>query len=114
MATETNSSMTPLEGGTLEPAAAVILYNHRTGVIFSTHYFSVVNDAKLPDKGELERVALEQAAKDGCKLSTHKVLHIGPAELKRGVGYRVGKGRLTEIRAARLKPLSANRSSRSR
>ena len=54
MATEPKSSMTLLEGGgPLQPAAAVILYNHRTGVIFSTHYFSAVNDAKLPDKDEL-------------------------------------------------------------
>jgi hypothetical protein len=114
MATEPNPSMTALEGGMLQPGAAVILYDHRTGAIFSTHYFSAVNDAELPDKGELERVAQEQAAKDGCKLSTHKALHVSPAELKRGVGYRVAKGRLTEIRARRLKPLSATRSPKSR
>ena len=113
MATEPSTSMTPLEAA-LQPAAAVILYNHRTGVIFSTHYFGVVNGAELPDKDELERVALEQATKDGCKLSTHKALHVDPATLKRGVGYRVAKGKLTQVRAGRLKPLSASRSSKSR
>jgi hypothetical protein len=109
--------MTPLEGGgPLQPAAAVILYNRRTGVIFSTHYFSATNDAKLPDKDELERVALEHAAKDGCEARTHKALHVDPAALKRGVGYRVAKGVLAEVKAGRLtpKPLAANRSSTSR
>jgi hypothetical protein len=117
MATKPKPSMSPLEGGgPLQPAAAVILYNHRTGVIFSTHYFSTVDDAQLPDKDELERVALEHAAKDGCKVSTHKALHVDPAALKRGVGYRVAKGKLTEVKAGRLRPkaLSASRSSTSR
>jgi hypothetical protein len=107
--------MTTVEGGgQLQPEAAVILYNRRTGVIFSTHYFSATNDAKLPDKQELERVALEHAVKDGCEASMHKSLHVDPAALKRGVGYRVAKGVLTEIKAGRLipKPLRADRSSR--
>ena len=112
MATEPKSSMILLEGGgPLQPAVAVILYNHRTGVIFSTHYFSAVNDAKLPDKDELERVALEHAARDGCKASTHKALHVDPAALKRGVGYRVAKGKLAEVKAGRItpKPLTTKR-----
>jgi hypothetical protein len=107
--------MTLLEGaGPLQPAAAVILYNRRTGVIFSTHYFSATNDAKLPNKDELERVALQHAAKDGCEASMHTALHVDPTALKRGVGYRVAKGVLTEIKAGRLtpKPLRANRSLR--
>ena len=117
MATEPRPSMTLREGGgPSQPASAVILYNHRTGVIFSTHYFSAVDNAKLPDKDELERVALEHAAKDGCKLTSHKALHVNPAELKRGVGYRIAKGRLTEVKAGRLTPkrLASKRSSTSR
>jgi hypothetical protein len=60
MARKSKSSATMLEGGgPLQPATAVILYNRRTGVIFSTHYFSATSDAKLPDKEELD-VELQQ------------------------------------------------------
>jgi len=117
MASKPESSATPLEGGRpLHPGTAVILYNTRTGVIFSTHYFSVSNGAKLPDRDELERVALEHAVKDGCQPSIHKVLHVDPATVKRGVGYRVAKGVLREVKAGRLtpKPLAAKRFSKSR
>ena len=38
----------------------------------------------------------------------HKVLHVDPATVKRGVAYRVAvaKATLTEVKASRLKPHS--------
>src|SRR5258708_38951392 len=109
MGRKSKSSATMLEGGgPLQPATAVILYNRRTGVIFSTHYFSATSDAKLPDKEELERVALTHATKDGCDARTHKALHVDPAMLTRGVGYRVSiaKGLLAEVKAGTRRPRS--------
>lgn len=104
------TSATPdLQGsGPLQPAVAVILYHHRTGAIFSTHYFAAVEGVKLPERDELERVALAHATRDGCDAKAHKVLHVDPTTVKRGVGYRVavGKGRLIEVKASRLKPHS--------
>ena len=113
VARKPKSSMTLLEGaGPLQPAAAVILYR-RTGVIFSTHYFSATNDAKLPNKKSWSEwpysMLRRTAAKQACT-----ALHVDPTALKRGVGYRVAKGVLTEIKAGRLtpKPLRADKSSR--
>ena len=116
MAKKPKSPMATLKDGPLEPASAVVLYNRRTGVIFSTHYFSVTNDATLPDTDELERVAREHAAKDGCDARTHDALHVDPAALKLGVSYRVRKGVLTEVKADNRapKPLAATRSKPSR
>jgi hypothetical protein len=107
MASKSKASATlPEGGGPLQPATAVILYNRRTGVIFSTHYFSATSGAKLPDKDELEQIAVAHAAKDGCDARTHKALHVDPAALKRGVGYRVSvaKGVLAEVKAGRQRP----------
>jgi len=109
MARNSKASGSLLEGGgPLQPATAVILYNRRTGVIFTTHYFSATHNAKLPEKAELERVALAHATKDGCDAGTHKALHVDPATLKRGVGYRVSiaKGVLAEVKAGRQRPRS--------
>ena len=94
------------ETGPLQPAAAVILYHHRTGAIFSTHYFAAVLGATLPARDELEKVALAHATRDGCDSRTHKVLHVDPATLKRGVGYRVAvaKATLAEVKAKRQAP----------
>ena len=106
------TSATPEEllqgSGPLQPAAAVILYHHRTGAIFSTHYFAAVEGVKLPERDELARVALAHATQDGCDAKTHKVLHVDPATVKRGVGYRVAvaKATLAEVKASRLKPHS--------
>jgi hypothetical protein len=98
----------PQGHGPLQPATAIILYNRRTGVIFSTHYFSAGNGAKLPDKDELERVALARATKDGCDARTHKALHVDPVTLKRGVGYcvSIAKGVLAEVKPGRQRPRS--------
>lgn len=98
----------PQGSGPLQPAAAVILYHHRTGAIFGTHYFAAVEGVKLPERDELARVALAHATQDGCDAKTHKVLHVDPATVKRGVAYRVAvaKATLTEVKASRLKPHS--------
>jgi hypothetical protein len=90
----------PKDGGPLLPSEAIVVYNRRTGAIFSTHYFSVANGAKLPDSDELERVALDHAAKDGCDRRAHSMLRVDPAALKRGTAYRVVEGKLVEAQAA--------------
>jgi hypothetical protein len=92
----------------LEPAAAVILYHGKTGAIFSTHYFSASAGAELPDKAELERIALREAVRDGCKAAQHKALHVDPAKLQRGVSYRVSvKKRALAVAQKRTRKLSA-------
>ena len=94
----------------LQPEAAVILYNTRTGMISHTHYFSAANGGKLPEKEELERVAYAHAEKDGCSIRTHKAMHIDPTTLKRGMGYRVVVRKrapvLVEVKAGRHRPQS--------
>jgi hypothetical protein len=96
-------------GVRLEPAAAVILYHGKTGAIFSTHYFSAGAGAELPAKDELERIAVAAAARDGCKTARHLALHIDPAELQRGVHYRISlkKGTLARVEKKRSKKLPA-------
>jgi hypothetical protein len=98
----------PQDGGPLQPAAAVILYHQRTGTIFSTHFFGAVEGVKLPAKDELEKVALAHATRDGCDAKTHKVLHVDPATIKRGVKYRVAvaKAALAEVKPGRQRPRS--------
>lgn len=88
---------TPLESGPLEPLAAVVVYDRETGALFSTHHFSAVDDADLPGRDELERLALELAAGDGCETDRHAVLHVEPKALRRGVGYRVERDVLVEL-----------------
>lgn len=85
------------EGGLLEPAAAIVVYHRETGAIFATHHFSVASGAELPDRHELERLALETAAGDGCEAERHAVLHVEPKALRRGMGYRVLEGALVEV-----------------
>ncbi len=94
--------------GPLQPAAAVILYHHRTGAIFSTHYFAAIDGVSLPQRDELEKVALAHATRDGCDARTHKVLHVDPAAIRRGVAYRVAVARATlaEVKAKRPAPRS--------
>lgn len=96
------------QAGPLQPAAAVILYHQRTGAIFSTHYFAAVPGVTLPERDELEKVALAHATRDGCDTPTHKMLHVDPATIKRGVGYKVAvaKGTLAEVKAKRQRPHS--------
>lgn len=93
----------------LQPEAAVILYHQRTGAIAHTHFFSAANGARLPDKEEFERVAYAHAEKDGCNVRMHRALHVDPATLKRGTGYRVSLARraLVEVKAPRQRPRSA-------
>lgn len=109
MSTTSATPEASLQGsGPLQPAAAVILYHHRTGAIFSTHYFGAVEGVELPERDELERVAVAHATRDGCDAKTYKVLHVDPATIKRGVGYRVSvaKATLAEVKTGRLKPHS--------
>jgi hypothetical protein len=109
MATAYDPSAGGSQGGSaLQPATAVILYNRRTGAIFSTHYFSATEGATLPDKDELEQLALAHAVKDGCDAKGHKAIHVDPAALKRGTVYRVSiaKGVLAEVKAGRQRPRS--------
>jgi hypothetical protein len=61
----------------------------------------------------LQRIALEQAIKDGCEAHTHKALHVDPAQVKRRVGYRVVKGVLAEVKPGRLTPKSLSTRRRS-
>jgi hypothetical protein len=86
----------------------VVIYHHRTGAIFSTHYFAAVPGVTLPERDELEKVALAHATRDGCDARTHKVLHVDPATIKRGVGYKVSvaKAMLAEVKAKRQAPRS--------
>jgi DNA topoisomerase IB len=93
----------------LEPGVAVVLYHGKTGAIFSTHYFSASAGAELPGKEELERIALSEAARDGCKATQHKALHVDPATLQRGVSYRVSikKQVLKAVGQKRPRKLSA-------
>ena len=72
-----------------EPAAAVVIYDGRTGAIFGTHFFSTRDGANLPEPPELERIALSHAARDGCDTRRHRVLHVDPVALKPGYHYAV-------------------------
>jgi hypothetical protein len=76
-------------GKRLEPAAAVVVYDGKTGAIFGSHLFSVAEGAELPERGELDRIALAHAARDGCDVRRHKVLHVDPTTLKPGCHYAV-------------------------
>ena len=76
-------------GKRLEPAAAVVIYDGRTGAIFGSHLFSAAEGATLPERAELNRIALAHAARDGCDVRRHKVLHIDPAALRPGCHYAV-------------------------
>jgi hypothetical protein len=81
-------------GRRLQPAAAVVVYDSRTGAIFGSHLFSAVDGAALPERAELDRIALAHAACDGCDLRRHKVLHVEPGALRKGCHYAVAvKGR---------------------
>jgi hypothetical protein len=95
-------------GKTLQPEAVVILYHQRSGAIAHTHFFSAANGARLPDKDKLEHMAFGHAEKDGCNVRMHKALHVDPATLKRGTGYRVSpaKRALVEVKASRQRPRS--------
>jgi hypothetical protein len=73
----------------LAPAAAVVLYDRKTGAIFGTHYFGATEGVELPGQDELERIAFEQAARDGCRVRQVKALHVDPAKLKPGCNYAV-------------------------
>jgi hypothetical protein len=87
----------------LQPQAAVFIYHQRTGVLSHTHFFSAAPGAGLPPRDELERVAFAYAEKDGCKVRQHKALHVDPATLKPGTGYRVSvaKRALVELKPRR-------------
>lgn len=95
------SAADPHENEPLQAATAVVLYNKRTGAIFGIHYFGAAAGVDLPGEDELERVALSQAAKDGCDARTHNALHVDPSSLRRGVSYRVSvaKKTLVEVKA---------------
>ena len=88
-------------GRVLQPQTAVFLYHKRTGVISHTHFFSAAAGAELPPQDELERVAYAHAEKDGCNVRQHKALHVDPATLKPGTGYRVS---VTKRILVELKP----------
>ncbi|QIF04622.1 hypothetical protein [Roseimicrobium sp. ORNL1] len=92
----------------LAPEVAVILYNKQTGVICHVHFFSATNGIKPPDKKELEDMASAHAVKDGHDIQMHGAMHIAPAALKRGVGYRISVKKrapsLVEIKPGKLKP----------
>ena len=66
-----------------------------------THFFSAAPGAELPPQDELERVAYAYAEKDGCNVRQHKALHVDPATLKPGTGYRVSVAKRTLVE---LKP----------
>src|SRR5690242_18182241 len=87
----------------LQAQAAVVLYHQRTGVLFHTHFFSAVPGVELPPRDELERLAYAHAERDGCNVRQHKALHVDPATLKPGTGYRVSvaKRALVELKAPR-------------
>lgn len=89
-------------GGMVEPVAAVVIHDRETGAIFATHHFGVADGAELPDREELERLALETAAGDGCEVARHAVLYVEPKALRRGVAYRVEGEALVEIEAKGL------------
>ena len=84
----------------------MVLYNKSTGAIFAIHYFGAADGIDLPEDDELERVALSNAAKDGCDARTHKALHVDPASLRRGASYRVSvtKRTLVEVKSRRKGP----------
>jgi hypothetical protein len=86
----------------------VILYDKRTGAICHVHFFSATKGAKLPDKKELESVAFAHAGKDGHDIRMHNAMHVDPATLKRGMGYRISVRKrtpaLVEIKPRKLKP----------
>lgn len=92
----------------LTPEIAVILYNKRTGAICHVHFFSATKGVKLPDKKQLEEVASAHAVKDGHDIQMHRAMHISPASLKRGVGYRISVNKrapsLVEVKPGKLKP----------
>jgi len=48
---------------------------------------------------------MAHATRDGLDAKAHKLLHVDPTMLKRGVGYRiaVAKATLAEVKASRLK-----------
>ena len=48
---------------------------------------------------------MAHATRDGFDVKAHKLLHVDPTMLKRGVGYRiaVAKATLAEVKASRLK-----------
>ena len=96
----------PQKNGLLQAATAVVLYNKRTGVIFGIHYFGAADGIALPDADELERVALSQAAKDGCDAGTHNTFHVDPSSLRPGVSYRVSvaKRTLVEVKVRKKGP----------
>jgi hypothetical protein len=98
-----NPTPSPDGGRMLQPQAAVFLYHQRTGVLSHTHFFSAAPGAELPPRDELERVAYAYAEKDGCNVRQHKALHVDPATLKPGTGYRVSvaKGTLVELKPKR-------------
>jgi hypothetical protein len=82
-------------------ARALVLYNKSTGAVFAIHYFGAADGVDLPDEDELERVALANAARDGCNARTHKVLHVDPSLLRPGVSYRVSIAKRTLVEAKR-------------
>ena len=88
MARKSRKADVPL-GTRLEPAAAVVVYNGRTGAIFGSHLFSAVDGVALPERAELDRIALAHAARDGCDVRRHKVLHVDPTALRPGCHYAV-------------------------
>ena len=75
----------------------MVLYNNGTGVIFGIHYFGGADGIHLPDAAELERVALSQAAKDGCDAGTHNAFHVDPSSLQPGVSHRVSVAKRTLV-----------------
>jgi hypothetical protein len=70
-------------------------------VLSHTHFFSIAPGAELPPRDELERVAYAYAEKDGCNVRQHRALHVDPATLKPGTGYRVSVAKRTLVE---LKP----------
>ncbi|MBV8191901.1 MAG: hypothetical protein JOY64_03345 [Alphaproteobacteria bacterium] len=96
-------------GRRLQPQAAVFLYHQRTGRLSHTHFFAAAPGAELPPREELERVALAHAEKDGCNLRRHKVLHVDPATLKPGTGYRVSVTRRALIEVTPRRSLKRRR-----
>lgn len=76
-------------GKKLEPAATLVIYNSKTGAIFGSHSFSAADGATLPERAELDRIALAHAARDGCDVRRHKVLHVDPTALRPGCHYAV-------------------------
>jgi hypothetical protein len=81
----------------IEPQATVVLYDRNSGDVLGYHHFSATSGATIPDRKDMEEIAVSSASRDHeeTPISPEAVatLLVAPGEIEQGKDYRVSADR---------------------